>query len=286
MVRVPAPRSRKLRKAIKRWSESVETTNSRTWDAPFPEHLVEAGRAAAEGLHAVGNAFVDLTDRKDGTCPAAVGAAASAVLPQLRDLHQALRQDLESRHGEGTADSVHFRQFEAEYQVSFPAANVDATRELVALLEELETWGMSAVGRSAGAHGILLIGAAGAGKTHAICDIAHHRAGRGLRTVVLFGEHFKSADEPWDRIRQLLGFGPTAREDLLATLDAAGEATGGPLLLCIDGLNESRPRAYWRDWMSPLAARAGAVSQRQALRVMSLDLRAPGRAGRPRPGAR
>lgn len=250
------PRGRKLYKAIKDWSGSVESTNSRGWGAPFPEHLRETGRTVTEGLHAVGHAFTDLAGRKDGACPSAVGVAASAVLPQLRDLHQALRHDLESRHGEGTADSANFRQFQASYQCAFPAANLDAARDLVALLEELETWGRSGVGRSAGVRGILLAGAAGTGKTHAVCDIAYHRARRSLRTVVLFGEHFNSADEPWDRIRQLLGFAPMAREDLLSALDAVGELTRGPLLLCIDGLNESRPRAYWRDWLSAFAAQA------------------------------
>ncbi|HKM51895.1 MAG TPA: hypothetical protein VJY33_00720 [Isosphaeraceae bacterium] len=71
-----------------------------------------------------------------------------------------------------------------------------------------------------------------------------------------FGEHFKLADEPWDRIRQLLGFGQIARDDLLTALDAAGQRSGGPFLLCIDGLNESRPRGYWRNWLSALAGQA------------------------------
>ncbi len=250
------PRGRKLCKAIRYWSQAVESRGSGAWGAPFPEHLREVGRAVRESLHAVGNAFADLTGRKEGASPAAVANAASAVLPQLRELHQALREDLEARHGEGTADSAHFRRFQAEYQVSFPAANVDAARDLVALLEEIEAWGASGAGRAAGTRGVLLAGAAGAGKTHAICDIAHSRARRGLRTVVLFGEHFKSADEPWDRVRQVLGFGPLGREELLAALDAAGAASGGPLLLCIDGLNETRPRTYWRDWLSAFAAQA------------------------------
>jgi nucleoside phosphorylase len=251
------PRGREFGKASRRWSGAVETTNARQWGAPFPEHLCVPGAAVAGQLAGVEKAFTALTERRDGASPEAVAAAASAVLPPLRQLHGALRGDLESHHGQGTADSAQFRQFHAEYQVSFPAANVDAARDLVALLEELETWGRSNQGRAGGARGVLLTGAAGAGKTHAICDIAYDRFRRGLRTIVVFGEHFGGTDEPWDRLGRLLGFGTVTREVLLATLDATGELSGGPLLLCVDGLNESRPRGYWRSWLASFAAQVG-----------------------------
>ena len=84
----------------------------------------------------------------------------------------------------------------------------------------------------------------------------------------LFGEQFTSGDEPWERIRQLLGFGPMGRDEVLASLDAAGEASGGYLLLCIDGLNESRTscanshgRGPGRWFMSPRSAADFAASK-------------------------
>jgi nucleoside phosphorylase len=250
------PRQRKLCKAIKHWSRCLNTTDAGSWGAPFPEHLREEGRAIEEGLDRVGNSFADLTERKEGASPNTITDAVGAMLPQLRELYQSLRHDLEAHHGEGTADSANFRQFSASYHCSFPTINVDAASDLVVLLEGLEAWGRSGPGRAAGAKGILLSGIAGAGKTHAICDIAHNRSERLLRTAILFGEHFGSVDDPWDRIRQMLGFGPMGRDDLLSALDAAGRKSGGPFLLCVDGLNESRPRCYWRDWLSVIVGQA------------------------------
>jgi nucleoside phosphorylase len=247
-------RGRKLAKLVSHFLGCVKERDENRWGAPFPEHLREAGNTVAGPVGSVGMAFDAILDRSCGGTPAAVAEAATAVLPQVRELHAALRADIENHHGEGTADSASFRQFQAEYQMSFPAANLDAARDLIAALVELETWGRSGPGRAAGAKGILLVGGPGVGKTHGICDIAHERFERGLRTVVLFGEQFTPGDEPWERIRQLLGLGPMGRDEVLAILDATGEASGGNLLLCIDGLNESRPRGYWRNWLGSLAA--------------------------------
>jgi nucleoside phosphorylase len=247
-------RERELSKLMKHFLDCVKNTGARGWGAePFPEHLREAGRKLEEPVQDVGRAFRAITDSLPGGTPAVVAAAATDVLPQVRELQAALRSDVENRHGEGAADSASFRQFQAEYQASFPTANLDAARDLIAGLEEIESWGRGGPGRASGGKGILLLGNAGVGKTHGICDIAHDRFRRGLYTVVLFGEQFTSTDEPWERIRQLLGFGPTNRDGVLEALDAAGASSGHSLLLCIDGLNESRPRAYWRTWLASLA---------------------------------
>lgn len=245
-------RARNLSKLLSRFQRCVETTGGGSWGggAPFPSDLRDAGRALVEHFQVIERTFAAIIDGSPGVTLAAVAAAATTVLPQLRELHAALRSDFEKQHGEGRADSASFRQFKAEYDVSFPASNLDAARDVVAGLEELETWCRSGPGRASGSTGVLLLGGAGAGKTHGICDIAHDRFRRGLYTVVLFGEQFTSTDEPWERIRLLLGFGPTSRDGVLEALAAAAASSGRPLLLCIDGLNEARPRSYWRSWLA------------------------------------
>lgn len=251
LVSIGAQR-RKLSKLLDRFLDYLKKTDGQRLGIPsFPDHLREVGSVVAELLSRVDMAFDAVPDSSQAGTPTSVAAAIATVLPQVRELYANLRSDFEAKYGEGLADSASFRQFQAEYQMAFPAANLDGTRDLVTGLEELDAWARSGPGRVAGAKGILLVGGPGVGKTHGICDIAQERARRGLRTVVLFGEQFNSGDEPWERIRQLLGFGPMGRDDVLSTLDAAGAASH--LLFCIDGLNESRPRAFWRDWLASVS---------------------------------
>jgi nucleoside phosphorylase len=188
-------RGRRLSDLLNRFLGCVHTKEDRGWGTPFPEHLRDAGNALAEPLRGVSRAFDAIVDGSPGGTGAAVAAAATAVLPRVRELHAALRSDFKKQHGEGAADSASFRQFQAEYQLSFPAANLDAARDLLTSLEELETWGRSGPARASGSRGVLLLGGPGVGKTHGICDIAHDRFRRGLYTVVLFGEHFTSGDD-------------------------------------------------------------------------------------------
>jgi nucleoside phosphorylase len=243
---------KELSRLLKRFVDCIETTSDSGWGTAFPEHLRDAGHALAEEGQGVVQALAAIGDGAPSDVHAALPT--SAVMVKARELLAALRIDLEKKHGAGVADSASFRQFQAEYQATFPAANFDTTQELVACLEEIETWQHSGPARASSAKGVLLVGEAGVGKTHGICDIADDRLRRGLHTVVLFGEHFTSACEPWERIRQLIGLGPLTRDEILTALDTAGASSGHPLLMCIDGLNESRPRVYWRGWLGSLAA--------------------------------
>jgi nucleoside phosphorylase len=257
-------RRREVSKLVDSFLDGVRTTAAGGWGAPFPEHLRETGHALVEPLLGVGRALAAIIDGSPSGTPAEVVTAVNAVLPKMRELRLALRSDIEKHHGEGMAESASFRQFQAEYQSSFPTVHFEAAGELIAGLEELETWGRSGPGRAGRSKGMLLLGNAGVGKTHGICDIAYDRFRRGLYTVVLFGEHFTGTEEPWERVRQLLGFQPMTRDGVLGVLDVAGASSGRPLLLCIDGLNESRPRAYWR---TRLASFASQVARHSNIRL-------------------
>lgn len=159
-------------------------------------------------------------------------------------LKERFKEEIERKHGKGAADSVPFRQFMAEYMVNFPTANYDLAKETIEKLQELEGW--LELYRLMFEDTMLIIGPAGIGKTHAICDIAFMRLERGLKSIVLFGEHF-SGEEPWEQIKKLLGLpGSLSKEDILTALDVIGESSGYPVIIFIDALNETIPHHFWR----------------------------------------
>ncbi|WP_419618873.1 hypothetical protein, partial [Thiolapillus sp.] len=187
------------------------------------------------------------------------------ILGGLTSIEEQLVEDLEEQHGQGCADSPGFRQFMAEYMVSFPAANLDYVRDLIGTLNDLHDWLSSSACSLAFEYAFVLIGVAGSGKTHGVCDAARYRFSNGLLTCVVFGHTFGGEPDPWTRIVETLGLPITLGMDgLLDALNAAGEMTGSPLMLCIDALNETRPLRYWRD---RLAGVVQAIQNRPYLRL-------------------
>ncbi len=171
------------------------------------------------------------------------------ILKLSGDLEWKLLEDLRAQHPdwEGDVDSPGFRQFMAEYMVSFPAANLDDLRDTATAFHDFHEWLRSPEGFLFIEPVFLLIGEAGVGKTHGICDVARRRLQEGLLTCVVLGHRFGGEPDPWTRILEILGLPVTlGREGLLDALNAAGEASCHPLLLCIDAINETRPLRYWR----------------------------------------
>lgn len=187
------------------------------------------------------------------------------ILPRLKFLESQLVNHLEEKHGEGRANSPGFRQFMSEYMVSFPAANLDGTRDLIDALENLDDWLRSPACFLAYEKVFLLKGVAGSGKTHAVCDVAGLRLTENLPTCVVFGHKFGGDSDMWTRLLETLGLPMTlGRDCLLDALNAAGEASGSPLFLCVDAINETRPLRYWHDQLSALVKE---IQERSHLRL-------------------
>ena len=189
----------------------------------------------------------------------------SATRELFSTLERQLVSDLEGKHGKGRADSPGFRQFMAEYQVSFPAANLDSVREFIDELDNLYAWLSSPTGSLAFRNAFVLSGGWGVGKTHTLCDVAHDRLDDGLMTCVLFGHQFGGQPDSWTRLIETLGLKSRLDKDgLLDALAAAAEATDAIVFIVIDAINETVPRAYWHRRVGPMI---GDVSKRRNLRI-------------------
>lgn len=99
---------------------------------------------------------------------------------------------------------------------------------------------------------LLLVGDAGTGKTHLLCDVANQRVRSDLPTVLLLGGQFGNS-EPWSQIIHLLGLSCT-KEEILGALEAAAEARGAKALIIIDALNEGEGRHMWSRFLAGMLA--------------------------------
>lgn len=183
----------------------------------------------------------------------------SELANELRSVEDTLVRDVEKKHGAGRADSPGWRQFMAEYMNSLPAAHLDGVRKFAKAIETLSSWLRSPESSLAFHHTFVLAGDPGTGKTHGICDAARLRQDEGLRTCIVFGHEFGGQPEPWSRVAESLGLSASLGADrLLDCLNAAGEASGLPLLLCIDAANETKPLNYWKNYIVSMAERVRA----------------------------
>jgi len=93
---------------------------------------------------------------------------------------------------------------------------------------------------------LLLTGAAGAGKTHLLCDLVENRLKKELPAVLLFGEYFKTTDDPFQQIIQQIGLKEINKKKFLRLLNNAGKQSGCRAILAIDALNETKQRSFWK----------------------------------------
>ena len=174
-------------------------------------------------------------------------------LAGLTELDRHMSAALEANHGPGTADSPSFRQVMREYHVTFPAQNLDELRKARESVQGLLNWLEAPEAYLGFRKAFVLSGGWGVGKTHSACDAGGLRREHGLLTCIVFGHEFDGEPDPWTRLAESLGLpGTLGREKLLGSLNCAAKASGHPLLLFVDAINETSPQRYWNNRILPL----------------------------------
>lgn len=117
------------------------------------------------------------------------------------------------------------------------------------MLEEFEQFLRSNTLSAAASKAAVLLGEAGIGKSHLLCDISFRRLEASLPTLFLLGQHY-SGGNPMDLILSSLDMKGLSYRQVLGALDAAGEAKNTRTLLVIDAINEGRYNSEWYDNIS------------------------------------
>ena len=258
---------RACRQAHNHIASALRRANSDSMSPAWPENLNEEMQSVTSDTVAILDECDRLIMANDPVLHRDCIDRIGDLLHCLTSLESRLVEDLEERHGQGQADSPGFRQFMAEYMCSLPAANLDYIRDTIAALRDMYDWLHSPACSLAYTRVFVLSGSAGSGKTHGVCDIAERRFGERFLTCVTFGHEFGGEPDPWTRMLENLKLPVTlGMNGLLDALNAAGEASGFPLILCIDAINETRPLRYWRDRLSTVSQ---AVQHRPYLRFVT-----------------
>jgi hypothetical protein len=229
------------------------------------DRLRYADEVLAADMHAARTAVATVTDALNAwhTSRTTAGlddlAQALDVASVVVRAQEALEVEaMDDKHG--SWDSENWRQWQREYMTRFPAAAVDALRELSEKLTGATGLLISPVGKLAGTQVALMTGPAGIGKTYLAIDAVGRRLAKGRPSVVMHGRWFKD-HEPLAHLRDLLQMpSDLTSEETIALLDESALAAGAPALLVIDALNDTRPRSLWRDNLDRLITIVGRYS--------------------------
>ena len=95
----------------------------------------------------------------------------------------------------------------------------------------------------------VLLGEAGIGKSHLLCDISLKRLADSLPTLFLLGQRY-SGGNPLNFLLDQLDIRGVSYNQVLGALDAAGEAKNTRTLIIIDAINEGNYKDEWIDHLS------------------------------------
>jgi hypothetical protein len=100
---------------------------------------------------------------------------------------------------------------------------------------------------------LLVVGEAGAGKSHSLAHLTERQIGSGAGAVLFLGQQFAVGD-PRAQILSRLGLPGIAFDTFLGALNAVALASGRPSLIVIDALNEAEAPHLWSTSLAGLAA--------------------------------
>lgn len=162
-------------------------------------------------------------------------------LPEIGDELGAIETHLDVVHG--LLREHHLK--DGRYYSDRAGSLYGTVRKAREALWEVRLLLMSPETEAARAGRLLMTGRAGVGKTHLFCDVASRRISAGLPTLVALGQDFDS-NKLLPQIGELVQLDGSL-EDVLAVLDAAGEASGHFAMLMLDAVNEGTNAERWVD---------------------------------------
>ena len=220
-------------KWIRTWADSDETPG--LGDACLPL------KQAVESLMGLLDGFAERPSGKQGlTRVCEVGKQALQACDQVEQTLDSIRQHWRSQleAADDTAKKAHHARDEQlknrrqtlrelEYQL----------RDALDVYTDEEAFAEAKV--------LLLIGEAGTGKTHLLCDLARQRVAEGRPTLLLLGQSFTTTDSPARQSAALLDLPNASLSDIVGCLEAAAQAANARALILIDALNEGTGRHIW-----------------------------------------
>jgi len=92
---------------------------------------------------------------------------------------------------------------------------------------------------------LILDGEAGYGKSHLLGDFCSRAQQQGYQTVLLLGQHFVSADNPWHQLIQRQLNLQITEDEFLGKLNIKAQLTGKRIFIVIDAINEGMGKDIW-----------------------------------------
>lgn len=97
---------------------------------------------------------------------------------------------------------------------------------------------------------LILLGSAGQGKTHLVCQMVSEDVAHGRQRLLFFGQQFDRGDV-WTTLIRKLGL-DCSRPQFLGALSASAQAAGEKLWFAIDALNEVQDMRFWQTELPPM----------------------------------